>query len=68
MSPETDQILSGLVEAQETVQDCEEDLARLRAERDQAIVKARKTGTTVAELMRLTGLTRATIYKALERA
>ena len=65
---QTDQILSDLTVLAERVHEAESDLAALRADLDQQIARARATGTTVADLMDLTGLTRATIYRSLERA
>lgn len=68
MDAKTDQILSALVTAQEALADGEETVSMLMHERDQALARARKTGTPVPELMRLTGLSRPAIYKALDRA
>ena len=68
MDAQTDQILSDLTTLAERVQAAETDLAALRADLDRQIARARTTGTTVADLMELTGLTRATIYRSLERA
>ena len=68
MDAQTDQILSDLTTLAERVQEAETDLAARRADLDRQIARARRTGTTVADLMELTGLTRATIYRSLERA
>ena len=68
MDAQTDLILSDLTTLAERVQEAETDLAALRSDLDRQIARARRTGTTVADLMELTGLTRATIYKSLERA
>lgn len=68
MDAKTDEILSALATAQEALADGEETVSMLMHERDQALARARKTGTPVPALMRLTGLSRPAIYKALDRA
>ena len=64
----TDQILDDLIHAQQALDEAEREATDRAAERDQALARARRTGTGATELARLTGLTRARVYQILERA
>lgn len=63
----TDQILEDMIVAQEAFERAADAYAEATRVRDEAVARARRTGTTVTRLGELLGMSRQNVHKILAR-
>lgn len=63
----TDQILDDMIAAQEVFERAADAYAEATRVRDEAVARARRTGTTVTRLGELLGMSRQSVHKILAK-
>ena len=63
----TDEILDAMISAQTAMDDAATAYAEATRARDEAVARARRTGTTVTRLGELLGMSRQSVHKILAR-